>query len=138
MRVDPLAVFVYGTLRPGHPAHDHHLVGRIAGHEPATMAGLALHHGPGYPFATTSGAGPGDLVVGDLVLLEPAAAAATLAGLDRWEDVDPVDPERGLYLRVVRPATTRSGGARPAWVYVAGPTVALDPATRIATGEWRP
>lgn len=137
MSVDPPAVFVYGTLRPGHPAHDHHLGGRIAGHEPATMAGLALHHGPGYPFATEVGARPTDLVVGEVVLLDPARAVSTLAGLDRWEDVDTVDPERGLYRRVVRPARTRSG-ERPAWVYVAGPTVALDPATRIPGGEWYP
>ena len=136
--VDPLTVFVYGTLRRGHPAHDAHLAGRIVGVWPARMAGLALHHGPGYPFATETGASPTDVAVGEVVELDPRRAVETMAGLDWWEDIDPVAPDRGLYVRVVRTAHLESGASRPAWVYLAGPGVALDPTTRIAGGEWRP
>jgi len=136
MPPDPTAVFVYGTLKRGQTAHDRFLAGRILAAEPATLPGIALHAGPGFPFATEDAVAAGVVAVGELVHVDPAQAEEVLADLDWWEEVDHLHPGSGLYIRVVRAARTTDGRRVPAWVYLAGPTVRLDPATRLPSGEW--
>ncbi|MFE9806016.1 gamma-glutamylcyclotransferase family protein [Streptomyces sp. NPDC005548] len=127
--------FVYGTLRPGERNHDLFLLGRTRSEEPARMTGLALHPGPGYPYAVEE---PGGTVTGDLVTALPGAYEELLAELDALEEYAPGDPHN-LYERVTRDVVLADGTAVPAWVYIAAPGVAarLRAGGRpIGSGEW--
>ena len=136
MTAPVLPFFVYGTLRPGERNHALFLRGRTVSERPARMPGLALHPGPGHPFAVEE---PGSAVAGDLVTALPAAYGELLALLDVLEEYTPGDP-RNLYERVARDAVLADGVAVRAWVYVAAPA----PAARLRAagqpiegGEWR-
>ncbi|MCF1595592.1 gamma-glutamylcyclotransferase family protein [Streptomyces muensis] len=133
-----LPFFVYGTLRPGEPNHDHFLRGRTLTEEAARLAGAVLYDGPGYPYAVEE-AGGGGTVYGELVTARPEEYPALLAALDRLEEYAPDDP-RNLYERVAREVLRDSDGtAVSAWVYVAAPTVAARLRTRgrlIDSGDW--
>lgn len=130
-----LPFFVYGTLRPGEPNHDHFLRGRTRSEEPACLHDAALYDGPGYPYAVEE---PG-IVYGDLVTARPEEYAALLVALDRLEEYAPGDP-RNLYERVEREVVREADGTRVrAWVYVAAPAVAHRlrlRGRRIETGDW--
>ncbi|AZP17540.1 gamma-glutamylcyclotransferase family protein [Streptomyces aquilus] len=130
-----LPFFVYGTLRPGEPNHDHFLRGRTRAEEPARLHGAALYDGPGYPYAVEE---PG-VVRGDLVTARPEEYAALLVALDRLEEYAPGDP-RNLYERVEREVVREADGTPVrAWVYVAAPAVAHRlrlQGSRIETGDW--
>lgn len=118
-----LPFFVYGTLRPGEPNHDHLLRGRTLTEEPARLVGVVLYDGPGYPYAVEE-RGDGGTVHGELVTARPEEYPALLAALDRLEEFAPGDP-RNLYERVAREVVRESDGtAVRAWVYVAAPSVA--------------
>ncbi|MGI5375216.1 gamma-glutamylcyclotransferase family protein [Streptomyces sp. CA-251387] len=118
-----LPFFVYGTLRPGEPNHDHFLRGRTLVEEPARLVGAALYDGPGYPYAVEEPDGSGT-VYGDLVTARPEEYPALLGALDRLEEYAPDDP-RNLYDRIARQVIRDSDGtAVQAWVYVAAPSVA--------------
>ncbi|POX48596.1 hypothetical protein C3489_26735 [Streptomyces sp. Ru71] len=131
-----LPFFVYGTLRPGEPNHDVFLRGRTAHEEPATMTGLRLYEGPGYPYGVEDS---GSVASGALVTARPEAYGELLAELDRLEDYVPGDP-RNLYERVQRRAVRESDGTPVrAWVYVAAPAVAARLRARgrpIEGGDW--
>ncbi|MFJ8631231.1 gamma-glutamylcyclotransferase family protein [Streptomyces sp. NPDC093568] len=133
-----LPFFVYGTLRPGEPNHDHFLRGRTLDEEPARLEGAVLYDGPGYPYAVEDAAG-GGTVYGDLVTARPAEYPALLAALDRLEEYAPGDP-RNLYERLARKVLRASGAtAVQAWVYVAAPAVAARLRARgrlIESGDW--
>ncbi|MFJ9695276.1 gamma-glutamylcyclotransferase family protein [Kitasatospora sp. NPDC101183] len=132
---DRLPFFVYGTLRSGGHNHAALLAGRCADVRPAVLDGAALHEGPGYPFAVPDAA-PGRRVVGELITVRPGAYAAALAALDRLEDCRA--DGTGLYVRRRLPVRVE-GGARDAWVYLAGPTAAARLRERpapIASGDW--
>jgi gamma-glutamylcyclotransferase (GGCT)/AIG2-like uncharacterized protein YtfP len=131
-----LPFFVYGTLRPGEPNHALFLRGRTVREEPATMAGLVLYEGPGYPYGVEE---PGGAVSGALVTARPDAYDELLVALDRLEDCVPGDP-RSLYDRIAREAVREGDGAAVrAWVYVAAPAVAARLRARgtpIEGGDW--
>jgi gamma-glutamylcyclotransferase (GGCT)/AIG2-like uncharacterized protein YtfP len=136
-RTERLPVFVYGTLRRGGLYHPGHLLGRTTAEEPATLRGVVLHHGPGYPYALEDA--EGGVVRGELMTLREDGYEQVLAALDQLEDYRPGDPA-GLYLRAVREVTRTSDGARvTAWVYLAAPRLAarLRAEARIVTsGDW--
>ncbi|GAA1353817.1 gamma-glutamylcyclotransferase family protein [Streptomyces beijiangensis] len=100
-----LPFFVYGTLRPGERNHDLFLRGRTASEEPASLPGLVLYQGPGYPYAIEA---PGTSV-GELVTAGPGAYPRLLDELDRLEDE---------YDRVARDVLRADGTPVRAWVYV--------------------
>ncbi|QOV38506.1 gamma-glutamylcyclotransferase [Streptomyces ferrugineus] len=133
-----LPFFVYGTLRPGEPNHDHFLRGRTLTEEPARLEGAVLYDGPGYPYAVED-ASLGGTVYGDLVTARPEQYPALLSALDRLEEYAPGDP-RNLYERLARKVLrTADGTAVPAWVYVAAPTVAARLRAKgrlIESGDW--
>ncbi|MEU6809668.1 gamma-glutamylcyclotransferase family protein [Streptomyces sp. NPDC046831] len=132
-----LALFVYGTLRPGERNHGVFLGGRTRLVGPGLLDGAVLYDGPGHPYAVEE---PGGVVHGELLTAPPEAYEELLAGLDRLEGYVPGDPA-GLYERVER-TVARVPGGQPvrAWVYVAAPAVAARLRERgrlIAGGDWR-
>lgn len=133
-----LPFFVYGTLRPGEPNHDHFLRGRTLGEEAARLAGAVLYDGPGYPYAVEE-RGDSGTVHGELVTARPEEYPALLAALDRLEEFAPGDP-RNLYERVAREVFRASDGtAVQAWVYVAAPSIAARlraDGKLIESGDW--
>ncbi|BBC36546.1 uncharacterized protein SGFS_078400 [Streptomyces graminofaciens] len=134
-----LPFFVYGTLRPGEPNHDLFLRGRTHAEEPATMRGVVLYDGPGYPYAVEEPGSADGLVTGEVVTARPEAYGELLRSLDLLEEYAPGDPAN-LYERVERPATLDDGTVVRAWVYVAAPAVAVRLRAwgkLIEGGDWR-
>lgn len=127
-----VAVFVYGTLRPGGQRWRGHLADHVAAVEPACLTGARLHLGPGYPVMVD--ASPPEAVVGDLVWLSPATVADTIATLDQVEGHTP-GAQDNLYERVRRTVTT-SIGPVVAWTYVAGPLLDVTGLADIPSGDW--
>jgi gamma-glutamylcyclotransferase (GGCT)/AIG2-like uncharacterized protein YtfP len=130
-------VFVYGTLRPGGLYHPDFLLGRTTAEEPATLRGVVLHEGPGYPYAVEEA--EGGVVHGQLVTLAEDRHDQVLAALDQLEDYRPGDPS-SLYFREEREVTrTADGTVVRAWVYLAAPRLAARLRTEgriIAGGDW--
>lgn len=129
-----LPFFVYGTLRPGQRAHAWALSGRTAYEEPASLRGVVLYEGPGYPYAVV---GEGE-VHGDLVLPEPEHYAGVLAALDDLEDYTPGGSEN-RYERISAEAVRSGGEVARAWVYVAADPVAARlraTGTVVVGGDW--
>lgn len=140
------AVFVYGTLMPGHLRWG--LISPYAGdHRPATVAGRLYDTGLGWPAArfaapVDGGAirpgGEAGTIPGWYVELHPSGADRLLAALDEVEDAvvvaaagppgvdarplaDDVDVDPARYGRRL----VRTGDGATAWAYEAGD---LDPA----------
>lgn len=131
-----LPFFVYGTLRPGQQHYAWALRGRTASEESASLSGLVLYEGPGFPYAVEC-AGEGG-VRGDLVWPEAARYDEVLDVLDELEDYTP-GGTRNVYERVITEATRRDGGGVRAWVYVAAAPLAArlrSTGTVIAGGDW--
>lgn len=95
---------------------------------PARIAGRLFDLGA-YPGVVAGGAGE---VLGELLQLPDAEA---LAGLDRYEGVDPVEPGRGLYRRVRTQALAEDGRAHACFAYVL--TSVPAEAREIPGGAWR-
>lgn len=130
-----LPFFVYGTLRTGGRNHAAHLSGRCTEVRTGLLEGVALHAGPGYPYAVP------DLdrsVIGELITVRSELYPQVLAELDRLEGCLP--DGTGYYVR--REMTVLADDRRPvpAWVYLAGPTVEAalhrHPAL-IPSGDWQ-
>lgn len=132
---DPVrALFVYGTLMPGHlrwPMLAPHATGR----RPATARGRLYDSGKGWPVARLEVGAPdpgrnadrpGEDVPGWVVDLRPEAMDDLLTVLDEMEGVD-----RGLYDRVL---VEVDGGA--AWAY--STSAAVDALPRIAAWTDQP
>lgn len=131
-----LPFFVYGTLRPGQHHYSWALRGRTASEEPASLRGLLLYEGPGFPYAVADEGG-GE-VRGALVLPERAHYAEVLAVLDELEDYAPGDPAN-VYERVTTEVTRADGGTARAWVYLAAAPLAARlraTGTPIPGGDW--
>lgn len=84
-----MRLFVYGTLAPGHdawPVLEPWVVGESRAD---AVTGRLYDTGRGYPAATfdpvPDSEGPGRLVHGTVVTLDPARATAALDALDRYE-----------------------------------------------------
>jgi gamma-glutamylcyclotransferase (GGCT)/AIG2-like uncharacterized protein YtfP len=133
------SLFVYGTLMRGQVAH--HLVAKARRVEPAHLLGAELFALPeGYPAALESEA-PGACVHGELVTFGEALQGSRLAALDRYEEVDPADPEGSLYHRVLRRVRV-SDGERLAWCYLMPPSrraaLLARGARPLPSGRWAP
>lgn len=134
-----LPFFVYGTLRPGQHHYSWALRGRTVAEEPASLRGLLLYEGPGFPYAVAAAdGGDGGEVRGSLVLPERAQYAEVLAVLDELEDYTPGDPAN-VYERVTAEATRADGSTVRAWVYLAAAPLAARlraTGTPIPGGDW--
>ncbi|MCZ7431146.1 gamma-glutamylcyclotransferase family protein [Streptomyces sp. WMMC1477] len=129
-----LPFFVYGTLRPGEHNHTWALAGRTVREEPATVRGLVLYEGPGYPYAV---AGDG-VVTGTLVEPDPGRYGEILHVLDELEDCVP-GGTANVYERVTAEAERVGGGTERVWLYVAAPPLArrlCEEGTPIVSGDW--
>jgi gamma-glutamylcyclotransferase (GGCT)/AIG2-like uncharacterized protein YtfP len=79
--VEPIELFVYGTLVPGEHAWE--VVARfVMGHRPASVAGCLYDTGRGYPAATFRGIGGGEV---QGVVLTLAGGGDALGRLDEFE-----------------------------------------------------
>ncbi len=121
-------VFVYGSLRRGHSAHPR-LRPAAVRLGPASIVGR-LHDRGCYP-AAQPGRQRSERIHGELYRL---TRQDVLAALDRYEDCDLEQPQRGEYRR--ESVTVRLAGRRmSAWVYWHnGP---LRGARRVRSGIWR-
>lgn len=121
-------VFVYGSLRRGQRAHAR-LRPAAVRLGPALVIGR-LHDCGCYPAARPSRR-EGERIHGELYRL---TRPGVLAALDRYEDCDLEQPQRGEYRR--EPVAVRLAGRRlSAWVYWHnGP---LRGARRVRGGLWR-
>jgi gamma-glutamylcyclotransferase (GGCT)/AIG2-like uncharacterized protein YtfP len=107
-----LAVFVYGTLKPGEAAYKRYCEPYVVKAQVAWVQGHLFHLPQGYPALTE-----GDRwVEGTWLQLRDAAA---IAQMDAFEDYIPTRPDtENLYVR--RPCDVFSRARRPlgrAWVY---------------------
>lgn len=114
--LQPLQVFVYGTLKPGEINFAAYCQSRGCEATPAMVFGRLYSLPLGYPAITA-----GDLPVYGFLLSFPDATA--LAELDQLEDYDPTRPsEQNEYLReqtdVLLLDRTRVGSA---WIYRMSP-----------------
>ncbi len=133
-------IFVYGTLKRGHANYQRLLAGLTVAEEPAWLPGAALYTAGPYPFLVRAVdlVAPGATVYGELITVQPDQYDRVLAALDDLEDFRPGRADN-LYERDIIMAQT-VGGAREAWVYVAG--AAAEAAIRrggfrlIASGVW--
>ena len=125
-------LLVYGTLRPG--GHNHPHLGSTVTEDTLGVTGLALHAGPGFPYATPS---LGGRIVATLCTITQADWATTLRRLDVLEGYDPAREASSHYLRRRWPVTTPAGATVQAWIYLAGPRVNLAGYPRIPDGNWR-
>lgn len=121
-------VFVYGSLRRGHCAHPRLRPAAVCLGR-ASIVGR-LHDCGCHPAARPSRR-PGERIHGELYRL---TRPGVLAALDRYEDCDLEQPQRGEYRR--ESVTVRLAGRRlNAWVYWHnGP---LRSAQRVRSGLWR-
>jgi gamma-glutamylcyclotransferase (GGCT)/AIG2-like uncharacterized protein YtfP len=125
----PAALFVYGTLMPGHLRWPM-LASHAVGHRPAVARGRLYDSGRGWPIARLvdhPDHGVDDAVPGWVVDLDADAMAELMVVLDEMEGVD-----QGLYDRVVIELV--DGGR--AWAYSSGTPV--DGLLRIETWVGRP
>lgn len=106
---DSTFIFVYGGLMRGFDLH-HHLAGAMFVGEGWTLGRLvALGRYPGL----LEGDGK---VEGEIYKLDDAAAS--LEALDDLEDFNPGDPDKSMYLRVVRKVHKKDGSTIRAWIYL--------------------
>lgn len=150
-----VSLFVYGTLKSGHRAHEH-FFRRGVEVEEAVVRGELYDRPEGYPslrvppedaLATGTadpeldakvqsgavpperpGPAPGEIVHGEVVRCEVSA----IPDLDVYEGFDPSRPS--LYSRRLIPAWTASGERLAAWAYVVESSLGK----RIEDGRWRP
>jgi gamma-glutamylcyclotransferase (GGCT)/AIG2-like uncharacterized protein YtfP len=120
-----LALFVYGTLRPGLPAAARAPHSRaLCSHGLATLPGRLFDLGD-YPGAVLDAAAA-TRVVGEIAHLD--LRVATLDALDRYEGFDPLRPERCLFRRERwRASALAAGEPIECWVYVFAGDVAGRP-----------
>lgn len=132
-----LPFFVYGTLRPGESNYLKLLAGIDLEHEPATLDGVVLHNGPGYPYMYRHSSG---IVTGDLLYLDrrPQRYAAELQRLDELEGYDPLahGQPTNHYDRHLVTVTDSDGTEIQAWAYFAGVANRQENYERIESGDW--
>ena len=144
-----VAVFVYGTLRPGGHRWEASLAPHVVARLPARLPGADLYAGPGYPVMVhpttprevVGDDGPSEVVddgsgevVGDVVWLAPDTVDEVIASLDEIEGHVPGGDDN-QYERVRREVTTPRGPVS-AWTYVAGPRIDVATLPVLASGDW--
>ena len=127
--------FFYGTLRSGQTMRAM-IANHVAGWEPATIRGRIYAFPMGYPGLVQEGAGPDDLVVGELVHLQDLPSAFAL--LDAYEGPDFSRRLTQTWPTGRRDDDTEVGGRReaPAWVYVLADPGAIAGGELIPNGDW--
>lgn len=108
-------LFLYGTLLPTEaPKEIASVVKRLR------RLGLAQVRGRLYDFGEFPGAVLDPLsrtmIHGELVVLPPDARI--LDALDQYEEFDPSDPKRSLFIRKKAKVRMANGSSREGWVYV--------------------
>jgi gamma-glutamylcyclotransferase (GGCT)/AIG2-like uncharacterized protein YtfP len=137
-----LAVFVYGTLLPGFKNHANVVRGRALRAEPATLAGVRLHHYaagfPGMTRAPAGGAAPASGVAGALLYFARGDAREVLADLDLLEDYFGAGDARNQYNReAVAARRAVDGCVVTAWAYFSLLDAAAEGAVPVNGGDWR-
>ena len=136
-----LPLFVYGTLRAGHPnAGLLDMFGDKRNN--ATMAGVALYRGnEPWPFALETEES-GSPIIGQVVWPTEEDHIKAYTFLDEYEEFDPSAREESPYERVKRTITytddSNKSQTTEVWVYLArGPALAYaESANRIKSGDW--
>lgn len=109
----PTALFVYGTLMPGHLRWrmlEPHVVDRRSMRVP----GILYDTGNGWPAAVFRRTGPERTIPGWVVWIRPETEARLLAELDEMEGIGPEpDPEVDVFERI----RVRIDGVSDAWAY---------------------
>ena len=130
-------LFTYGTLRPGCPNADLLELGSASKprYESASAQGLALYanYSGSFPYARPH---PGRSIRGTLVTFTTEQWSKAHPLLDALEGYDPQRPGQGHYLRRLWLVSTDSERRTLAWIYLAGPRIALEPERLIRSGDW--
>ena len=108
-------LFLYGTLLPGEaPKEIAPIVKRFR------RLGAAHVRGRLYDFGEFPGAvldsSSRTMIHGELVLLPPDGRI--LEALDRYEEFDPLDPKKSLFVRKKVKVWMANGSSRDGWIYV--------------------
>ena len=108
-------LFLYGTLLPGEaPEEIASIVKRLRRLGSAQVRGRLYDFGefPGAVLESSSRS----LVHGELVALPPDGRILDL--IDRYEEFDPADPKKSLFVRQKAKIRMANGSSREAWIYV--------------------
>lgn len=112
--MNPLPIFVFGTLRLGESNH-HYLAGAYRRVLPAILPGFRRGVAPhGFPAAIPDHAASVD---GELYFLDPDRYAETLAACDALEDLPPGELVGEFYRRAAVQVETAEGTCQ-AWAYI--------------------
>jgi gamma-glutamylcyclotransferase (GGCT)/AIG2-like uncharacterized protein YtfP len=112
-------VFVYGTLRAGEGNYSWALAGRTTREIAATLPNAVMHdNNGGFPFVTMADATPENVVVGDLMWINPDEYAAVVRDLDGLEGYHGPDHKYNMYDRVLVTVTTETGEQVEAYTYL--------------------
>jgi len=109
-------LFVYGSLRSSGqvPKQIAHLANRFHRLGLATVRGRLYDLGQ-YCAAVLDDDAP-LMIQGELI--ELPSDGEVLAGLDRYEEIDPLDPANSLFVRKKTQARLADGSTQNAWIYV--------------------
>ena len=108
-------LFVYGTLLPGEaPEEIASIVNRFRRLGSAQVRGRLYDLGkfPGAVLDPSSRS----MIHGELVVLP--SGGRVLEALDRYEEFDPVDPQKSLFVRKKAKVRMADGKSREGWIYV--------------------
>ncbi|MGB4248460.1 MAG: gamma-glutamylcyclotransferase family protein [Pseudohongiellaceae bacterium] len=119
---DFMLVAVYGTLKRGMANHRLLEEARYVGSD--LLTSITLYDLGDYPAALLESSGGIQVEVYEV-------SDAQIADLDRLEEIDPRNPDAGLYSRCI--CQTRHGNA---WIYIYNR--AVDGRARIGNGSWTP
>ncbi len=113
--MNPIYIFVYGTLRCDVNSDMHQLLAKHA-----EFVGDATYRGKLYKIDYYTGAvpsdNPNDMVQGEGYLLHQADVALPL--LDQYEEFGPEFPEPNEYIRRKQAVLLKNGRIVTAWVYI--------------------
>lgn len=112
-----LPVFVYGTLRSGQGNYGWCLRGRTVSEVRATFAGGRMYDQGGFPYVVQTGDSR-DLIVGDLMVIDPDLYATTMASLDGLEGFRGEGAKFNHYDRRIVTVTTDDGVEHRAYTYL--------------------
>lgn len=144
--MDPVSIFVYGTLKPGEANYDRYCKGRVISETPAIALGYLYALPVGYP-AMVAVDRAAELLVEHRSLPPKAMVwgyrlqfreSACLRLLDELEDYCPQrSPHENEYYRRSAPLFTPDHQALgKAWVYLMEPQRVRRMAGRLVQGQW--
>lgn len=114
-------VFVYGTLRSGLGNYAWALHGKTTREQPAVLTGAVMHDNGGFPFVTTTDATPDNIVLGDLMDIDPALYDDVMSSLDSLEGFIAPGYLGNMYERALVTVTTEDGTDVEAYTYLVAP-----------------